>query len=198
MTEPLAESIETPPVDDRNEPLDYDDNEQVTITSYDGQDFTITIGAARYSKTLRSLIQDAGIENPIPLPNENATGAVLTRLVAFMNHYADNPRTEDPNTYSGEDREVTNTKLSDFDKTWISYDSVWTQQDYDFASTCLEAVDYLDARDILHVLTQVMCDKLTNRTPEELIALFKMRPEDLPTAEERAEIEKRYAFLKAD
>ncbi len=43
--------------------------ERVTIQPHEGKDFKIDVKLAKLSKTIKNLIEDAGIDNPIPLPS---------------------------------------------------------------------------------------------------------------------------------
>lgn len=48
------------------------DNDQVTIQTSDGKDFKVRVSLAKKSLTIKNLIEDAGIDNPIPLPTVNS------------------------------------------------------------------------------------------------------------------------------
>lgn len=192
----IAEPVDTKPVDDRNEELPYDEDQIVQVLANDGAEFQITIAAARYSKTLRDLIKDANADTGIPLPGITSTD--MPRLIEFMKHYSKNPPADDKHTYGGEDKEVIDTKLTDFDKTWADYDNDWTQADFDRLAYCLLGADFLDSREIINVIAQVMADKIVNKTEPELVTLFNIQKEDMPTDEERVELEKNYAFLKSE
>jgi hypothetical protein len=181
--------------------LPCENDEIVKIVSTDGVPLTLTVGAARYSATLRTMIIDAGrsvLTTPLELTNEHTQANVLQKLFDFMEYYALNPLTEDPNTYSGEDKEVTNTKLSDFDKNWLNYDSTWTAETYNFWEVAFQACDYLALFEIINVVCQAFADKLHDKTEAEIVELFGVTPDEMPTPEERSEIEKQHAFLKTD
>lgn len=58
------------------------DDDQVILQSGDGSSFKVLVGDAKLSKTITCLIEDCGIEEPIPIPN--VTGKELERIVAYM------------------------------------------------------------------------------------------------------------------
>lgn len=64
------------------------DEDQVTIMSQDGQDFKMDVKTAKQSETLKNLIEDAGIDAPIPVPN--ITGKILAKIVEAMKVLAEN------------------------------------------------------------------------------------------------------------
>lgn len=199
--EPVADNK---PVDNVNEPLGYENEDVFTVVTCDGQTFKVTVGAARYSKTLRDLLKDTDISAKdkdgnvaaIPLPSVYADQ--FAKILLFLNEYSANPPFEDKHTYGGEDREVLNTKLTDFDKAWVEYDGEWPQNRLDTLAHLMTAADFLDTREVLNVIAQTIADKIRDKTEAEFIKIFNIKPEQLPTAEERAIIEKKYAFLKSD
>jgi S-phase kinase-associated protein 1 len=182
--------------DNRNEELpDVKETDVIKVISSDGVSYETTVAGARYSETLRNLIKDAGIDNAFPVPNVSEH---LAPLIVFMNHYSTNPPSADKHTYGGEDREVLDTTLTDFDKEWVDYDAEWDQDHFDTLANYMIAADYLHIREVLDVIAQAMADKTKDMSQEELIKLFNIQESDLPTPDERAEIEKKYAFLKSD
>jgi len=192
VVEVPVEEVETKLLDNRNESLPYAETDIVTLSANEVE-FKLPIAAVRYSKTLRELVVDAGINNVIPLDMDPTH---LKPLVDFMIHYAENPPAEDKHTYSGEDREVIETKLTDFDKEWVGYGGDWTQEHFDKLAYYMIAADYLDAIEILDVIAQTMADKTLDKTQEEIKILFHIKEGEGPTPEETKEIEAKYAFLK--
>lgn len=184
--------------------LPFDDDQVVNVLSIDGVNFHITIKAVKFSKTLVNLVSDAGIENAIPLPNEYATATNLANFITLMNYYAENQPALDKHTYGGDDRDVINTNLCDYDKEWVcmepglKYDDEWPQANYDKLAELVQVADYLEATEVMNTIAQALSEKLRNKTEADYMRIFGIKPEQMPTAEERANIEKQYSFLKAD
>lgn len=61
------------------------DDDKVKLQSQDNTDFEIEVRVAKMSETVCNLIEDAGIANPIPLPN--VTGAILSKVIEYCTHY---------------------------------------------------------------------------------------------------------------
>jgi len=184
--------------------LPFDDDQVVNVLSADGVNFYPTIKAVKFSKTLVNLVADAGIENPIPLQNEYSTAANLSSFIKLMTYYAENQPAIDKHTYGGDDKDVINTNLCDFDKEWVcmepglKFDDEWPQSNYDKLAELVQVSDYLDSFEVMNTVAQALSEKLRNKTEADYIRIFGIKPEEMPTAEERAEIEKQYSFLKAD
>ena len=64
-------------------------NETVTLQSQDGQDFKVEVKVAQKSETIKNLIEDAGVDAPIPMPN--IIGKVLAKIVEFMKYATEHP-----------------------------------------------------------------------------------------------------------
>jgi len=68
---------------DEHEAWEKQQNDRkLTLQSSDGQDFKIPVHTAQLSKTVTDLIEDAGTDNPIPLPNMN--GKTLATIVELL------------------------------------------------------------------------------------------------------------------
>jgi S-phase kinase-associated protein 1 len=63
------------------------DTDTVTLHSSDGQEFKIEVRIAKLSETIKNLIEEAGIENPIPMPN--ITGKTLAKIIGYMKNIKD-------------------------------------------------------------------------------------------------------------
>ena len=64
-------------------------NKQVKLTSNDGVEFEVDIKVAECSKTLKTMLDDLGVEENedvnIPLPNVN--GETLAKVIEWCNHH---------------------------------------------------------------------------------------------------------------
>jgi S-phase kinase-associated protein 1 len=58
------------------------DNRDLILQSNDGQEFVLPVHTAQLSETIRNLIEDAGTDNPIPLPNVD--GRTLAKIVQLL------------------------------------------------------------------------------------------------------------------
>jgi WD40 repeat protein len=58
------------------------DDDQVILQSRDGQDFKVEYKVIKQSVTIKNLIEDAGVADPIPVPN--ITGKTLAKIIEFL------------------------------------------------------------------------------------------------------------------
>jgi hypothetical protein len=56
--------------------------EMLILQSNDGQEFVLPVHTAQLSETIRNLIEDAGTDNPIPLPNVD--GKTLAKIIQLL------------------------------------------------------------------------------------------------------------------
>jgi hypothetical protein len=68
-------------------------DDQVVLQSKDGQDFKVEVQVAKKSETIKNLIEDSGVDAPIPLPN--ISGKTLAKLVEFMKYDVEHPFSSD-------------------------------------------------------------------------------------------------------
>ncbi len=110
---------------------------QVTLTSQDGIPFKIDVNAANQSETIKNLIEDAGIDNPIPIPN--IQGKILAIIVDIMN--------------------ILVTNKSEKEKEDDIYKILNWQNDADLTLLLL-AANYLDIKELLNKTVRIIADKL--------------------------------------
>lgn len=143
----------------------------ITLQSSDGQSFTVPIAVAKMSQTLTGLIEDAGSEDTIPLPN--VTAAVLTKVVAYCNYHTDHP------TAVSEDKkdEKRTDDISGWDRDFLNMDQ----------STLFEvilAANYLDIKDLLDLTCKAVANMIKGKTPEEIRKTFNIKNDFTPEEED--------------
>jgi hypothetical protein len=213
-----TEKEQTYILDNINEDLgnDISDNQELQISYYDTV-YNLPLGAVRYSVTWRNLIKDLGLDSYVPDPQDSTK--IVSKLPALnpiieltpeqaqpffedtiklMRLYYQNPPTPDRHRYGGEDHEVLNTKLSQVDIEWANYDKVYDQTDLNRIANVIQFADHLDTKEILMTCCQIASDKLQNLSEAQLIEAFKLTKEQLPTDDERRQLEEKYAFLKTE
>lgn len=182
--------------------VDLTDDQIVKVTYYDTT-YDVPLGAIRYSVTWRNLIKDAGIEglvatNPIAELTPDEAKPFFEAFLDLLQLYYKEPPEVDRHRFGGEDHEVLDTKLSRVDKEWSNYDKEFGQDDLDRIANVVQFADHLDAREVLNTCCQIAADKLMNKSEEELIKIFNLQPDQIPTEEERKLLQEKYAFLKVD
>jgi len=144
-----------------------DDN--VTLVSCDGQECTVTVKVAQMSETVKHLIEDTGIENPIPLPN--VTGKILTKVVEYCKHHSENPEPE------SEKKEKRTDDIS-------PYDQEFCKVDQQTLFELILAANYLDIKSLLDLTCKTVANMIKGKTPEEIKKVFGIDKDFTPEEEE--------------
>jgi len=144
--------------------------DMVTLQSQDGMDVTVARKVAELSKTVKNLIDDAGIEDPIPLPN--VEGNILLKVVEYMKHYTENPVVE-----SKDEKADKTTDIS-------GWDLEYCQLDQPTLFKVILASNYLDIEPLLNLTCKSVASLIRGRTPSEIKATFNITG-DFSEAEEK-------------
>merc|ERR1711991_198419 len=131
-------------------------------------DVKTTIACIKQSDVIKGLVIDAGISNPLPLPN--IPSAPLSALVSLMERYVKNP--PDKKKHNVENGIQTHTELSEDDKQWLEGRNI--QEVIDL----IKCTDYIHFKEALSVLEQHMA--------EEIRTLFNIK--DDQTKEQKEQI----------
>lgn len=144
--------------------------ECVTLTSQDGQDFKVDLNVAKMSETVKNLIEDAGTDAPIPLPN--VTSQILGMVVTYCKYHTENP--SPPKT--DEER-----RTDDI----IGWDLDFCKVDQPTLFALILAANYLDVKDLLDLCCKTVANMIKGKTPEEIRKTFNIRDEFTPEEEEQ-------------
>lgn len=150
------------------------DEDQVTLRSEDAQDFTVTVKVAKMSETLKNLIEDAGVDNPIPLPN--VSGKILAKVVEYCNWHDQNPAP--PKT---EEDKVDEKRTDDI----IPWDLEFCKVDQATLFELILAANYLDIKDLLDLTCKTVANMIKGKTPEEIRKTFNIKNDFTPEEEEQ-------------
>lgn len=154
------------------------DEEIVILTSQDSQEFKVTAKAAKLSETIKNLINDAGIEAPIPLPN--VTGQILAKVVEYVTYHTQN------STANVEDDKSTNDV--------IEWDLNFCKVDQTILFELILAANYLDIKDLLDLCCKTIADKVKGKDPEEIRKAFNIT--DDFTEEEKEQVRRENEWLQ--
>ena len=159
----------------------------VTLETSDGKMYKVPVEIAKMSETIKNLIEDAGIDNPIPLPNVNSKSLELT--IEYCKYHYEHPTvvTEEANdakeakeAKEGEKVEKRTDNMSPWDADFTK--RIPTQEDL-FA--LILASNYLDIKDLLDVTCQAVANMVKGKTPEEIRLAFNIKNEFTPEEEEQ-------------
>ena len=129
------------------------EEEVVTLTSQDNEEFPLSVGIAELAGTIKGVIEDVGIADPIPLSTISAK--TLSKIIDLLNAL-------DPLV-------TENKKAKEVAKIYIprAYqlkvnDSVGNLNEMQLGDL-LRAANYLDAPFILNALAAVIADKISDK-----------------------------------
>lgn len=131
------------------------------VCTLDNTTYELPLPAARVSRTISDLIEDAGVDAVIPL-EQNTPGPLFSKVAAWCRQYA-----ASDNVGS------------------IEYDLEFCNVDMPTKLALIEVVNYLDIRPLLNLLCNSVAFATKGRSPEELRALFGRKEPFAP--EERAQ-----------
>lgn len=137
------------------------DDETVVLQSQDGRDFSVIVKAAKMSETVKSLIEDAGVDQPIPLPNVEA--AVLEKVVEYINYHVQHPTVV---TEEKKDEQRTDNI--------IGWDLDFCKVAQEMLFKLILAANYLDIKDLLDVTCKTVANMIKGKTPSEICATFNI------------------------
>ena len=137
---------------------------------------------AKMSVTIKNLIEDAGTDNPIPLPN--VTSKILAKVLEYCKYHHENPTSV---AESGGDAGEGGEEKKDDKRT--DNISGW---DLDFCkveqATLFEmilAANYLDIKGLLDLTCKTVANMIKGKTPEEIRKTFNIKNDFSPEEEEQ-------------
>ena len=151
------------------------DDEIVTLQSQDGQDFKVEVKVAKMSETIKNLIEDAGIDNPIPLPN--VTGKILEKVVQYCKYHIENPKP----VVAEADKDKDEKRTDDI----IGWDLDFCKVDQPTLFELILAANYLDIKDLLDLTCKTVANMIKGKTPEEIRKTFNIKNDFTPEEEEQ-------------
>merc|ERR1712223_2000586 len=148
--------------DDANFP-DFPQNQQnykmptIKLQSSDGEVFPVDVDIARQSVTIRTMLEDLGVEEEedeaVPLPNVNA--AILKKVIQWATYHKDDP----PPPEDDENKEKRTDDIS-------SWDSDFLKVDQGTLFELILAANYLDIKGLLDVTCKTVANMIKGKTPE--------------------------------
>lgn len=149
------------------------DEEILTLQSLDGQEFKVQVGIAKQSETIKNLIDDAGIESAIPLPN--VTGKTLVKVVEYCKYHAEHPTLPKK---EGEDEDEKKNEI-------CGWDADFAKMDKPELFDLILAANYLDVKPLLLMTCQTVANMIKGKTPEEIKKEFNVTRDFTPEEEEQ-------------
>ena len=162
---------------------------KINLRSSDSVDFSMDVELAKISETLKTMLDDLGIDTesdeasePIPLPNVN--GATLKKVVEWCEHhktdykeFADEDESSQPHLDD----------ISDWDVTFFNIDQAKIFE-------IILAASYLDVKGLLNIGCKSVAKLTQGKTPEQIRETFNIKNDF--TSEEEEQFRKVIKLIK--
>nr|GMD96195.1 SKP1-like protein 1B [Ipomoea batatas] len=150
--------------------LEAVEEKKVKVMSSDGQMFELSQKVALQWQTLKRMIEVDCADQCIPIPQ--VTGKILEKVIEYCKKHV----------------EVSSFKeLRTFDLEFIKVDQATL---FDL----IQAANYLDVTDLLHLTCQTFADSIKDKTPEEVRQILNIENDFTPEEEEEIRKEYQWAF----
>jgi len=159
----------------------------IKLQSSDGDIFPVDVEIARQSVTIRTMLEDLGMEGDedevVPLPNVNA--AILKKTVQWCTYHKDDP----PPPEDDENKEKRTDDIS-------SWDSDFLKVDQGTLFELILAANYLDIKGLLDVTCKTVANMIKGKTPEDIRKTFNIKNDFTPSEEEQVRKENEWCEEK--
>ena len=149
----------------------------ITLTTKEGEQFTVSEEVANRFGTIKNLLIDVGRNTSTPIPLPEVAGNVFNKILEFANYHVENPV------------KVENDKFifSDWDVSFF-------KMEVTILLPVVTASNYLDDKELLDMSVQAVADLIKDKTPEDIRKLFAIENDFTP--EEEAVIRKENEWLE--
>ena len=156
-------------------------SETVKLIPEEGEPMEVDVEIAQMSVLVKSMIDDAGTEEDIPLPNVKK--ATLDKVIEFCQHYKEEPMQDiEKPLKTNNIKDVVSQFYGDFVDIEI-------EQLYEI----ILAANYLDVKPLLEVTCAAVAAMMKGKSIEEIRTLFNIENDFTPEEEEQIREENKWA-----
>jgi S-phase kinase-associated protein 1 len=152
---------------------------RVKLKSSDDEMYEVDEAVAFESQAVKNMIEDTGIDAPIPLPN--VSSKILAKVIEYCKYHVENQKTSEDKPATPED-EI---------KAW---DADFVKVDQATLFDLILAANYLNIKNLLDLTCQTVADMIKGKTPEEIRKTFNIKNDFTPEEEEEVRRENQWAF----
>lgn len=164
------------------------DDDQCVLQPQDGQEFKVLVGVAKMNVTIANLIEDAGVDGPIPLPN--VTGKILAKVIEYCVYHKEHPT-------------IAVVAEAAADKDTVQRTDEICGWDLDFCKAeqvvlfeMILAANYLDNKELLDLLCKTIANMIKGKTPDVIRKTFNIQNNFTPEEEEQVKKENEWCEEK--
>ncbi|CAM6049350.1 unnamed protein product [Sphagnum compactum] len=152
---------------------------RVKLKSSDDEMFEVEEAVAFESQAVKNMIEDTGMDLPIPLPN--VSSKILAKVIEYCKYHVDNQKSTDDKPATPED------EIKAWDQDFVKVDQATL---FDL----ILAANYLNIKSLLDLTCQTVADMIKGKTPEEIRKTFNIKNDFTPEEEEEVRRENQWAF----
>ena len=152
---------------------------QIKLQSNDGEIFSVDVKIAKMSKTIKTMLEDLGLEDSedeetVPLPNVSSD--ILKKVIEWSTHHKD-----DKDDKVDDDDDYKERRSDDIAK----WDVDFLKVDQGTLFEIILAANYLDIKDLLEVGCKTVANMMKGKTAEEIRKIFNIENDLTPEEEEQ-------------
>lgn len=144
-----------------------DDDDSVTLQCADGVTFDVKVRTAKMSVTVRDLIDDAGIKDPIVVPN--VSSEIMSKVVTYCAKHENDP----PLGPRGDPEDI------------CPWDRAYCDVDMAVLFELIQAADYLDIQPLMELTCKTVANMINGKTAEQVRETFNVKSDFTPEEEEQ-------------
>lgn len=149
-----------------------DNQVEVCVITEEGTQWNVFQNVLEMNKTLKELIEDAGVEDPIPLPN--ITGPIFADLVKYCSYHVANPEP------AKEEKDIL-----PFEKEMCPFDAEFIKVPNEIIFARIKAANYLDNQPLLELCCRALALQMKGKTSAQVRAHFNIKNDYTPEEEQR-------------
>ena len=156
---------------------------QIKLQSSEGESFPVDVEIAKKSVTIKTMLEDLGIEEgeeAVPLPNVDAP--ILQKVIDWATQHRDDPSLpeEDENTQKKP------VEISEWDQDFLNVDQ-------SILFELILAANYLDIKGLLDVTCMSVANMIRGKSPEQIRQHFNIKNDFSPEEEDRVRKENEWS-----
>jgi len=148
--------------------------QKVKLVSSQGDEFVVDVEVAALSTVVKTMIDDSGTDEPVPLPNVKTF--TLEKVIEYCTHHKDNPAPELA-------KPLKTANLAEVVSKW---DNDFISLDQDVIFDLILAANYLDIKSLLDLTCAKIASMIKGKTPEQIRKQFSIVNDFTP--EEEAQV----------
>lgn len=146
-----------------------DESASVKLKSKQEEVFEVEKEVAFRSVTVKNMVEDTGLETPVPLPMVDSK--ILIKVIEYCKYH-----------HKADQEQIAEDETSKWDKKFVDIDD-------ETLFNLILAANYLDIKSLLDLTCKTVADEIKGKTPEEIRTRFNIKNDFTPEEEEEVKRE---------